>query len=185
MPETATVPPPPVDDELLLAVAEGRHHDPHSVLGAHSFEVRGEGGSHTAIRVRRPLAASVDALLDDGGVVPLAHVAHGIWAGAGAFGAMGYRVRARYEGGGEWIADDPYRYAPTIGELDLHLIAEGRHEELWKVLGAHHRVYDSPVGALRGVSFSVWAPRARAVRVVGDFNDWDGTGHAMRNMGAS
>lgn len=185
MPETATVTPPPVDDGLLQAVAEGRYHDPHSVLGAHGFEVAREGGSHTAIRVRRPLAASVTALLDDGGEVPLAHVAHGIWAGAGAFGAMGYRIRARYDDGSEWLADDPYRYAPTIGELDLHLIAEGRHEELWKVLGANHRVYDSPVGALRGVSFTVWAPRARAVRVVGDFNRWDGVGHSMRNMGAS
>jgi 1,4-alpha-glucan branching enzyme len=185
MPETATATPPPVDDGLLQAVAEGRHHDPHSVLGAHGFDVAGEGGSHTAIRVRRPLAASVTAVLDDGGEVPLAHVAHGIWAGAGAFGAMGYRIRARYDDGSEWIADDPYRYAPTIGELDLHLIAEGRHEELWTVLGANHRVYDSPVGALRGVSFTVWAPRARAVRVVGDFNRWDGVGHSMRNMGAS
>ncbi|GAA1061193.1 1,4-alpha-glucan branching protein GlgB [Agromyces bracchium] len=185
MTDTTPVHAPSVPDDLLLAVAEGRHHDPHQVLGQHGFESPGEGGAHTVIRVRRPLAASVTALLDDGAELGLAHVGHGVWAGAGTFGPTGYRVRARYDDGTEWTADDPYRYAPTIGELDLHLIEEGRHEELWTVLGAHHREFPSITGPLRGVSFTVWAPRARAVRVVGDFNRWDGLGHSMRNMGSS
>ena len=64
--------------------------------------------------------------------------------------------------------------------IDLHLIGEGRHEQLWQVLGAHVRVYDSPFGSVSGVSFAVWAPNARRVSVVGDFNDWDGRRHAMR-----
>ena len=82
-------------------------------------------------------------------------------------------------------ADDPYRFLPTLGELDLHLIGEGRHEELWKTLGAHVRTYDSPFGPITGTSFAVWAPNAEGVRVVGDFNGWDGTGHPMRSMGST
>ncbi|MGH8829367.1 MAG: 1,4-alpha-glucan branching protein GlgB, partial [Jiangellaceae bacterium] len=68
---------------------------------------------------------------------------------------------------------------PTIGDIDLHLIGEGRHERLWDVLGAH-------VGQLAGVtgtSFAVWAPNAREVRVAGDFNSWDGITHPLRQIG--
>ena len=175
---------PAVDDAQLAAVAEGRHADPHSVLGQHGFELPGTAGVHTVIRTRRPLADRVDAMLDGGDVLPLEHVGHGIWAGAGDFGPVDYLIRARY-GDDEWTSDDPYRFAPTIGELDLHLIGEGRHEQLWRVLGAHHREHWGASGAVRGASFTVWAPRAGAVRVVGDFNRWDGASHAMRSMGGT
>src|SRR5207302_6301630 len=67
--------------------------------------------------------------------------------------------------------------APTLGEVDLHLFGEGRHERLWTVMGAHGRD-----GA---VSFAVWAPNARQVSVVGDFNDWDGDADPMRTLGSS
>ena len=83
------------------------------------------------------------------------------------------------------VVDDPYRFLPTLGELDRHLVAEGRHEELWTVLGAHVRTYPSELGEVHGVSFAVWAPNARAVRVLGDFNGWDGTTSAMRSLGSS
>ncbi|MET0766938.1 MAG: 1,4-alpha-glucan branching protein GlgB [Aeromicrobium sp.] len=76
-------------------------------------------------------------------------------------------------------------WSPTIGELDLHLIREGRHERLWEVLGAHVRSYDGPEGPVEGTSFAVWAPNALAVQVVGDFNYWDGIGHGMRSLGDS
>ena len=92
---------PAIADDVLAAVAEGRHSDPHSVLGQHGFELAGTPGVHTVIRSRRPLADTVEAILDDGRVVPLDHVGHGIWAGAGDFGPTGYRVRARY-GDDEW-----------------------------------------------------------------------------------
>ncbi|MFJ9821464.1 1,4-alpha-glucan branching protein GlgB [Streptomyces sp. NPDC101151] len=69
------------------------------------------------------------------------------------------------------------RTPAAFGELDLHLIAEGRHEQLWRVLGAHPRA--------GGTSFAVWAPGAHSVRVVGDFNDWDGGAHPMRRLGSS
>ena len=68
-----------------------------------------------------------------------------------------------------------------LGEVDLHLIGEGRHERLWDVLGAHVRT----AGEVAGVAFAVWAPNARGVRVVGDFNHWNGEGHEMRPLGTS
>ena len=70
---------------------------------------------------------------------------------------------------------------PTIGELDLHLFGEGRHRRLWEVLGAHPRVHDG----IAGTAFAVWAPNAQAVRVVGDWNFWDGRVHPMRSLGSS
>ena len=76
---------------------------------------------------------------------------------------MDYRVRVAYDDGIEHEQDDPYRFAPTLGQVDLHLIGEGRHEQLWTVLGAHIREYSGPLGTVRGTSFAVWAPRARAV----------------------
>ena len=77
--------------------------------------------------------------------------------------------------------DDPYRSWPTLGQLDLHLFGEGRHRRLWEALGAHPRHHDG----MTGVSFAVWAPNAKAVRVVGDWNFWDGRVHAMRSLGSS
>src|SRR4029077_2380528 len=77
--------------------------------------------------------------------------------------------------------DDPYRYLPTLGEFDLYLIGEGRHEELWRGLGAPAR----GGGQTSGASFAVWAPNAHGVRVTGDFNGWDGRAYPMRSLGGS
>src|SRR6185437_9499054 len=77
--------------------------------------------------------------------------------------------------------DDPYGFMPTLGDLDLQLIAEGRHERLYERLGAHLREVDGVVGT----AFAVWAPSARSVSIVGDFNDWDGRIHPMRSLGGS
>jgi 1,4-alpha-glucan branching enzyme len=75
------------------------------------------------------------------------------------------------------LQDDPYRHLPTLGELDLHLIAEGRHEQLWRVLGSQARE--------TGTAFAVWAPNARGVRLVGDFNFWDGRSYPLRSLGGA
>ncbi len=166
--------------ELLDTVATGSYHDPHAVLGIHP-DTDAEGTKTWIVRTRRPLARSVTAVFADGTRVPLEHVRAGIWEGTRTGAPGRYQLVAGYEDGPDYVAEDPYRHSPTIGELDLHLIAEGRHEELWRVLGAHEREHD---GA-RGTAFTVWAPNARAVRVVGDFNGWDGQGHAMRSMGGS
>jgi 1,4-alpha-glucan branching enzyme len=168
-----------VTDEDIDLVATGSHYAPHGVLGAHS-ETDADGTVSTTIRVRRPLAETVTAVLDDD-AVPLRHVRSGVWEGTHRGPMRPYRIDATYEGAPVWSAEDPYRFAPAIGELDLHLIAEGRHEELWRVMGAHLRVLQG----VQGTAFTVWAPDARAVRVVGDFNSWDGQGHPMRSMGSS
>ena len=175
---TPTVPSQPnlgpiIPDGELLALSEGRHSGPPGVLGQHELD-----GGGVCVRVRRPLADSVTVLLADGGRMPLTHVAHGIWAGVHEQGLQAYRIEARYGGGTTDVAEDPYRFLPTLGDTDLYLFGEGRHEELWRSFGAHERVMD----AVRGPAFSVWAPHAAAIRVVGSFNDWDGARHAMRKL---
>ncbi|MGQ7310085.1 1,4-alpha-glucan branching protein GlgB [Microbacterium arabinogalactanolyticum] len=160
--------------------ADGAHHNPHMLLGAHP-STDAAGRTITIIRTRRPLAESVTAVFLDGDRLPLEHVARGIWEGRHAGPPSAYRIATVYAGQNEVIAGDPYRHLSALGEMDLHLIAEGRHERLWQVLGAHPRVFDGETG----VDFAVWAPDAKAVRVCGDWNSWNGTGHAMRSMGAS
>lgn len=162
------------------AVADGSHHDPHAVLGAHPSP-DATGRTHTVIRVRRPLAARVTAVFDDGSRLELSHVSHGIWEGRHPGPAVRYRIATAYGDDPETVTGDPYRHTPALGELDIHLLAEGRHERLWEVLGAHPREIDGDTG----VSFAVWAPNATAVRVVGDHNGWSGEGNAMRSMGGS
>ncbi len=176
-------PPTPADalPGALWSLAHGRHQQPHDLLGQHLED----GGLR--IRVLRPLASSVRIRFEDGEVLDLAHDAEGIWSGlrADAGRTMDYRVLTAWSDGVEHEQDDPYRFAPTLGELDRHLVNEGRHEELWTVLGAHVREYHGPLGTVRGTSFAVWAPRAKAVHVVGDFNGWDGQVNPMRLLGSS
>ena len=179
---------PQIDADVLWAVAEGRFYNPHDVLGQHRVEVAGpkkKADEVVVIRARRPLAREVVAVLSSGARIELAHVVGGIWEGAHTLGLQDYTIETTYDDGQMWIADDPYRFAPTLGELDLHLIREGRHERLWEVLGARHLDHAGVTGATRGVAFAVWAPNARNVRVVGDFNSWNGESHAMRSLGAS
>ncbi len=168
--------------EEIDRIVNGTHHDPHSVLGSHPV-----GGTTTVIRALRPLASTVTAVLPDGRRFPLKHVYQGLFAATLPVSQVpDYRVAVTYpapEAAGatlpETVADDPYRHLPTLGEIDLHLIAEGRHEELWKVLGAH---VSNRAG---GTAFAVWAPNARGIRMIGDFNHWDGRAHPMRSLGGS
>ncbi len=92
-----------------------------------------------------------------------------------------YRLEVDYGDDGTFTIEDPYAFTPTIGELDQHLIGEGRHEHLYNKLGAHVLEHQG----IQGTAFAVWAPSARAVSVVGDFNMWDGRLHAMRSLGSS
>ena len=116
------------------------------------------------------------------------HVHQGVFATTlPVSGVPDYRLAVAYPAPGadgtktlpETVTDDPYRHLPTLGEIDLHLIAEGRHEQLWQVLGAH------VCEQAGGTAFAVWAPNARGVRVIGDFNHWDGRAHPMRSLGGS
>jgi 1,4-alpha-glucan branching enzyme len=129
-----------VDRSVLDLLVEGRHGDPHSVLGAHPHDGR------VTVRVLRPLAEQV-VVVHGGQRVRLEHEYEGIWAGVlDVPEPPDYRLEVTYPGGPAHTVDDAYRYLPTLGEMDLHLINEGRHEQLWDVLGAHVRRYDSPTG---------------------------------------
>jgi 1,4-alpha-glucan branching enzyme len=173
-----------IAEDVLAAIAEGRYYDPHSVLGAHP-----QDDGTVLIRTLRRFAQKVEAVTADGSVHQLSHEWGGIFTGripaTSDGGIPDYRLRVSWDGGHSRELDDPYRYTPTVGEMDLHLIGEGRHEDLWTVLGARVRRWPSSFGEIRGTSFAVWAPNARAVRVIGDFNGWDGTEHAMRSLGGS
>ncbi|MFF4753550.1 1,4-alpha-glucan branching enzyme [Streptomyces sp. NPDC002514] len=166
---------PAVRDSDRARLLNGTHHDPHSVLGAHPVA----GG--VAVRAFRPYARSVTVvadglradLHDDGGgffslLLPLRDV-------------PAYRLEVRYEDAAVHRTEDAYRFLPVLGALDLHLIQEGRHEQLWRALGAEPMTHQG----VRGTRFSVWAPNARGVRVAGGFNVWDGTGYPMRSLGSS
>ncbi len=170
--------PVPVDPQRLGAVAAGVAYDPHAVLGPHL------GAGSVTIRAVRPLADSVVVVAPDR-VAPARHEQDGVWVAVlpGAE-VPDYRLDVTYAGV-TTRQDDPYRFLPTVGELDRHLIREGRHERLWTVLGATVHSYPSVLGEVHGTAFAVWAPNARAVRVVGDFNSWQGASHAMRSLGDS
>jgi 1,4-alpha-glucan branching enzyme len=174
---------PELSGEFLSRVANGSHHDPHSLLGVHPVD----GG--WVIRTLKPLAKSVTALVNDKIELPLEHLSLGIWQGVYQDKKVpNYRILAKYEGDAqeiEWRVDDPYRHLPTLSQFDLHLITEGRHEELWRALGSHLIKLDAIGGPVSGTRFAVWAPNAMAVRVVGDFNNWNGIANSMRVMGSS
>ncbi len=171
-PEQKTSRLPELDRRVVAELAAGAHPRPHDWLGQHAIE-----GGHV-VRVVRPLAQTVTAIRRNGTRVPLAHVADGLWQGVVRGRGQSYVVETTYADGATWTAEDPYRFVPSVGEVDLYLWGEGRHEQLWHVLGAHFRPHED----VAGTSFSVWAPHARAVRVVGDFNGWSGVGHAMRRL---
>ncbi|WP_407317084.1 1,4-alpha-glucan branching protein GlgB [Isoptericola halotolerans] len=185
--------PPVVDPEVLTAVAQGTTHDPHSVLGPHLLDPA--AGAFAVVRVLRPLADEVVVVVagPDGTTTEHAarHEAAGVWSAVvpvpvdadGGRHAPDYRVRSRY---GDHVStvDDPYRFLPSLGEMDLHLIGEGRHEALWQVLGANPKAYPAAGGDITGTSFAVWAPNARGVRLVGDHNRWSAV-HPMRSLGSS
>jgi 1,4-alpha-glucan branching enzyme len=149
--------------------------DPHAYLGAHPTE----GG--VVVRTFRPDAESVRVL--PMGIELERLRGDGVFEGTieGAELPLDYELEVRYPAGDSYVLRDPYAFLPTLGELDVHLAGEGRHEELYARLGAHPRVVDD----VAGVSFAVWAPNAGSVSVVGDFNSWDGRLNPMRSLGAS
>ena len=168
------------DTELLL---RGESANPHALLGAHPVVVGGVAGA--TVRAMHPDAESVECILASGDSVRLVPVAgeRGLFAAfiPGVTLPLRYRLRFRFPDGAVWERGDPYRFLPSVGELDLHLFNEGTHRRLWQMMGAHARTMDGE----RGTSFVVWAPNARRVSVVGDFNGWDGRLLPMRSLGAS
>jgi 1,4-alpha-glucan branching enzyme len=172
MAKTKTTALPDLHPGLVAALVEGYHPQPHSTLGQHEIE----GGF--VIRAVRPLALTVTAVRSDGTRVPLIHLSDGLWQGVAPGPGQAYVLEATYDGAADWTVDDPYRFVPSVGEVDLYLWGQGRHEQLWDALGAHYRPHED----VTGTSFSVWAPHAKAARVLGDFNGWNGVLHAMRRL---
>jgi 1,4-alpha-glucan branching enzyme len=155
----------------LQAVIDGRSLDPFAVLGRHRTD------SGDVVRVMLPGALAVSAVARDEPSLttvlsPMRNT--GLFAGPCA-GSGAYLLRIDW-GGPVQETEDPYSFGPLLGELDVHLLAEGKHRDLASCLGAHAMVVDG----VSGVRFAVWAPNARRVSVVGDFNTWDGRRHQMR-----
>ena len=152
------------------AIVSGRYDDPFAILGMH------EAGDGIVLRAFVPGAEAVVALGPDGESLAALERRHP----AGFFEGRASR-RTRYRllassADAQWTIDDPYAYAPVLGELDDWLIGEGTHARLYDRLGAHPMSHEG----VEGVHFAVWAPNARRVSVVGPFNAWDGRRNVMR-----
>ncbi|SEQ13370.1 1,4-alpha-glucan branching enzyme [Solimonas aquatica] len=171
VPHSASLP-----DDIAHALAEGRCEDPFAWLGPHGR------GQARVIRAYLPSARAVEVIAHHSDLV-LAKLApqqlDGLYAGA-VPGDAPYRLRIHWP---EAIqeTEDPYSYGLLLGDLDLHLFNEGRHYRLGHCLGAQLL----RIGEVPGVRFAVWAPNARRVSVIGDFNSWDGRRHPMRRRGDS
>jgi 1,4-alpha-glucan branching enzyme len=158
----------------IEAICRGEHGNAFNVLGAHG------SGQHLVVRAWLPNAEQV-ALLDavDGHLVcqldPID--ARGLFAGVVPRHArpFAYRLDVCWDGRHHQI-DDPYRFPPILTADEAWLLAEGNLRRAWKTLGAHPREVDG----VAGVAFAVWAPNAKRVSVVGEFNMWDGRRHPMR-----
>ena len=170
-----------VDPRAAEALRRGEHHDPHALLGAHPARIGGR--ESRAVRAFHPDAVAAELLPEGGAPRPMVEL------GGGLFGAfleeavapLRYRLRFRFADGNAWERGDPYRFLPTLGELNLHLIGEGTHRRLWQALGAHPRHLDGE----EGTAFAVWAPSAVRVSLLGDFCGWDGRLLPMRCLGRS
>jgi 1,4-alpha-glucan branching enzyme len=155
------------------AIAAARHGDPFAVLGPHAC------GDGVSIRVMMPAAERVDVLDESGRTHAALEKLHddGFFAGLVEGASVDTPYRLRFTNGeAQWEEEDAYRFPLFLGELDVHLLAEGTHRRLYEKLGAH----PVTLAGAEGVVFAVWAPNARRVSVVGDFNGWDGRRHPMR-----
>jgi len=157
-------------ESAVAALAAGACSDPFGVLGPHG---RGEAGE---VRVFQPGARTVD-LVDTRGrrLAGAEEPLPGFFVAPRPRRARGYRVRVQWPGGTS-VFDDAYRFGFVLGDLDVHLLAEGTHRRIYECLGAHPREFEG----VRGTAFALWAPNAQRVSVVGEFNSWDGRRLPMR-----
>jgi len=171
--EIAGLPP----DELNSFLA-GTHSDPFRILGPHRMK------DGLVIRAFRPDAQKIDIVLDRQAKTEAiaAEKIHrdGFFCATlpEATRDLDYHLRVTSWEGSELVLRDPYGYGPILGEVDLHLFAEGQHWQIYEKFGAHLRT----MGDTAGVHFAVWAPNAQRVSVVGDFNGWDGRVNPMRKL---
>ncbi|HEV7627135.1 MAG TPA: 1,4-alpha-glucan branching enzyme, partial [Streptomyces sp.] len=175
--------PPVLPAEDRRRLLEGTHRDPHAHLGAH---ITADGG--VCFRTLHPQAHAVTVIADGGELrAQMRDEGDGFFAvevkvPGGEIPAHELCVQyGKLPGEDDVRILDPYGFPPSIGEFDLRLIGDGRHEHLWRALGARTMTHRG----VTGTRFSVWAPDAEGVRVAGDFNCWDGTSRPMRSLGSS
>jgi len=165
-------------------VIEARGHDPFAYLGRHQATGLKASKAGVVIRAFKPRAEKMWLLETGRRAKPMPRIEgtelFAVSLPKGSFDTQ-YRFRIEDREGHVWEEEDVYRFPPILGELDLHLIAEGNHFEKYKILGAHIRQLDG----VWGVGFAVWAPAAERVSVIGNFNHWDGREHQMRTRGSS
>jgi 1,4-alpha-glucan branching enzyme len=164
-------------EDAVASVVTGDHPDPFSFLGIHPADESG-----FVVRVLLPGASTVEVVSYGGDALGELERIHqdGLFAGPVAE-RVPYRLRVAWEGGGEDEIEDPYRFPALLGEQDLYLFCEGNHLRIYEKLGAHPIELEGAAGT----SFAVWAPNARRVSVIGDFNFWDGRRHVMRKHPAA
>jgi 1,4-alpha-glucan branching enzyme len=171
MAESAVADLRPLDRSAVAALANATHGNPFAVLGPHESE------AGPIVRAFLPGANAVEVLAR-AGRAPLgrleAHDDSGLFEGA-VCRAEPYLLRIEWPGGVQ-ETEDPYAFGLLLGDIDLHLFNEGRHFQLGETFGAQAMTVDG----VPGVRFAVWAPGARRVAVVGDFNAWDARRHPMR-----
>ncbi|MCL1844104.1 MAG: 1,4-alpha-glucan branching protein GlgB [Defluviitaleaceae bacterium] len=167
----------------LMQVVNGEHADPHHVLGMH--DVTFEKEEYTVVRAFCPGAAKVELLNPKKPKVKLEmeleHTLGFFTVSMPKQEHFRYKLRYTDHGGHTWDAWDAYSFAPLISEMDLHLFGQGTHYEIYNKLGATPMTVDGVAGVL----FGVWAPNAKRISVVGDFNAWNGLRHPMRSLGTS
>src|SRR3990172_268082 len=160
-------------------IVEGTHHEAFSVLGMHTSD-EGRG-----VKVRAFLPEAAEAWVVDertGKTYPMEKVhKKGFFRAAISIMAFPYRLRIKTEEGEIAEFRDPYSFERVLTDFDLHLIGAGSHYKKYEKLGAHVMEIDG----VKGVHFGVWAPNARVVSVIGDFNRWDNRRHPMRLIGTS
>jgi 1,4-alpha-glucan branching enzyme len=169
----------------LAALLKARHAQPHAVLGMHGAEWQGKSGVVVRALLERVVSCEVVEYLAQ----PERRHAMTRVEGTDFFEVFiegraevfAYRLRVQKANGETRQFYDPYCFLPTLTEDDLYLINQGNDHQVYKKLGAHMR--DN--GGVKGVSFAVWAPSAKRVSVVGEFNHWDGRYHPMRMLGSS
>ena len=174
---------PTISVEQVDSIIRNLHHDPFQILGPHEIEIKGRKKwvvrafvpDSTEVYLRNPKTGKEYRMRS----VHNEHFFEVILPGYKNIFMYQYCIVAM--NGHQRVVYDPYFFLPQMGELDLYLFGQGDHHKIYEKLGAH----PIEVNGVKGVYFAVWAPNARNVSVIGDFNVWHGGKNQMRVLGSS